>query len=74
MEYVPDDEPPPSELLKQPLRAQKGYLPLPTQPGLGIELRKGVQEVPAQAVASKFRASRGWVGGVYLTSRRRNPR
>jgi len=50
LEYVPDDEPPRSELVRQPLRVQKGYIPVPTQPGLGIELNeKAFKKYPPRA-------------------------
>ncbi|MBI3208487.1 MAG: galactonate dehydratase [Candidatus Solibacter usitatus] len=40
LEYHPDDESPRKDFLKEPLMVQKGYLPLPTKPGLGIELNE----------------------------------
>ncbi|MBI2194981.1 MAG: galactonate dehydratase [Planctomycetes bacterium] len=42
LEYIPDDQGPRSEFLRQPLKVEKGYLPLPTGPGLGVELNEEV--------------------------------
>lgn len=42
LEYIPDDAGPRSEFLKEPLKVSKGYLPLPTRPGLGVELNEEV--------------------------------
>ncbi|MBM3959600.1 MAG: galactonate dehydratase [SAR202 cluster bacterium] len=39
-EYTGESEPPKSELLKEPLKLVKGYLEVPTGPGLGIELNE----------------------------------
>jgi galactonate dehydratase len=55
LEYHPDDEPPRSDLIKQPLRVQKGYLPLPTQPGLGVELNeKAFKKYPPKSWHRNF--------------------
>lgn len=40
LEYHPDDESPRKDLLKEPLMVKDGYIPLPTKPGLGIELNE----------------------------------
>jgi galactonate dehydratase len=40
LEYHPDDSSPRKDLLKEPLMVKDGYLPLPTKPGLGIELNE----------------------------------
>lgn len=40
LEYHPDDTSPRKDLLKQPLMVKDGYIPLPTQPGYGIELNE----------------------------------
>jgi len=40
LEYHPDDEAPRKDILKEPLMVKDGYLPLPTKPGLGIELNE----------------------------------
>lgn len=39
-EYIPDDKPPRSEVVIEPLEVEDGYLKLPTKPGLGIELNE----------------------------------
>ena len=38
LEYRPDDTPPRSEVLKEPLMVRDGYIPVPNKPGLGLEL------------------------------------
>ncbi|MEZ5400469.1 MAG: galactonate dehydratase [Bryobacteraceae bacterium] len=40
LEYHPDDESPRKDLLQEPLMVKDGYIPLPTKPGLGIELNE----------------------------------
>jgi galactonate dehydratase len=40
LEYHPDDTSPRKDLLKEPLMVKDGYVPLPTKPGLGIELNE----------------------------------
>ena len=40
LEYHPDDAAPRKDLLKEPLMVKAGYIPLPTRPGLGIELNE----------------------------------
>jgi galactonate dehydratase len=40
LEYHPDDEAPRKDLLKEPLMVKDGYIALPDQPGLGIELNE----------------------------------
>jgi galactonate dehydratase len=40
LEYHPDDVAPRKDLLKEPLMVKNGYIPLPTKPGLGIELNE----------------------------------
>jgi galactonate dehydratase len=40
LEYHPDDVSPRKDLLKEPLMVKDGYIPLPTKPGLGIELNE----------------------------------
>ena len=40
LEYHPDDTSPRKDLLKEPLMVKDGYIPLPTKPGLGIELNE----------------------------------
>ena len=42
LEYIPDDRPPRSELVKEPLKVKDGYIEVPTKPGLGIELNEEV--------------------------------
>ncbi len=39
-EHIPDDKPPRSEVVTEPLKVEKGYLKLPTKPGLGLELNE----------------------------------
>jgi galactonate dehydratase len=39
-EYKPDDEPPRSEVIVEPIKFEKGYLQLPTTPGIGVELNE----------------------------------
>jgi len=43
-EHIPDDKPPRSEVVMEPLKVEDGYLKLPTKPGLGIELNEEVFE------------------------------
>jgi len=40
LEYIPDDKPPRRDLVKEPLKVENGYIPIPTKPGLGIELNE----------------------------------
>ena len=40
LEYTPDDQPPRSELVKEPLKVEKGYVLIPEKPGWGIELNE----------------------------------
>ncbi len=40
LEYHTDDQPPRSEVLKEPLKLKDGYLEIPQKPGLGIELNE----------------------------------
>jgi galactonate dehydratase len=40
LEYHPDDESPRKDLVKDPLLVKDGYFPIPTKPGLGIELNE----------------------------------
>ncbi|MGH9628775.1 MAG: enolase C-terminal domain-like protein, partial [Bryobacteraceae bacterium] len=40
LEYRPDDESPRKDLLKEPLMVKDGYIPLPSKPGLGVELNE----------------------------------
>lgn len=40
LEYNPDDSGPRRDIVKQPLEVRDGYIPLPTRPGLGIELNE----------------------------------
>ena len=40
LEYIPDDRPPRSELVKEPLKVENGSITVPDKPGLGIELNE----------------------------------
>lgn len=40
LEYHPDDEGVRKDVLKEPLMVKDGYIPLPTKPGLGVELNE----------------------------------
>jgi galactonate dehydratase len=40
LEYTPDDMPPRRDLLLEPLPVEKGYIPVPTAPGWGVELNE----------------------------------
>jgi galactonate dehydratase len=40
LEYTPDDQPPRSDLVKEPLKIENGYIPVPEKPGWGIELNE----------------------------------
>ena len=40
LEYIPDDSPPRSDFVKEPLMVKDGYITLPTKPGLGVELNE----------------------------------
>lgn len=49
LEYHPDDESPRKDLLKEPLLVKDGYFPLPTKPGLGVELNEAaIARMPAK--------------------------
>ena len=49
LEYHPDDESPRKDLLKEPLLVKDGYFPLPTKPGLGVELNEeAIRTMPAK--------------------------
>jgi galactonate dehydratase len=37
-EYTGEDKPPKSEMVKEPLRLEKGYLEIPDRPGIGVEI------------------------------------
>ena len=41
LEYHTDDQPPRSNVLKEPLKLEDGYLHIPDAPGLGVELDEG---------------------------------
>lgn len=50
LEYHPDDSGARKDVLKEPLMVKDGYIPLPTKPGLGIELNEeAVKRMPAKA-------------------------
>ncbi|MCZ2146289.1 MAG: galactonate dehydratase [Bryobacterales bacterium] len=40
LEYHPDDASPRKDMLKEPLMVKDGYIPVPTKPGLGVELNE----------------------------------
>ena len=40
LEYIPDDKPPRSELLKEPMKLENGYITVSDKPGLGVELNE----------------------------------
>ena len=40
LEYKPDDRPPRSEFVKEPVKLEDGYLKPPVNPGLGVELNE----------------------------------
>ena len=40
LEYHPDDESPRKDFLQEPVMVKDGYIPLPTKPGLGVELNE----------------------------------
>jgi galactonate dehydratase len=40
LEYIPDDKPPRSELLVEPMKLENGYITVPDKPGLGVELNE----------------------------------
>ena len=49
LEYHPDDEGARKDLLQEPLMVKDGYIPLPTKPGLGIELNEeAIRRYPAK--------------------------
>ncbi|HCH10552.1 MAG TPA: hypothetical protein DEW32_15290 [Dehalococcoidia bacterium] len=37
-EYTGEDKPPKSEMVKDPLRLEEGYLEIPDRPGIGVEI------------------------------------
>jgi galactonate dehydratase len=43
-EYTGEDRPPKSEIVRQPLRLEKGYLIVPDTPGIGVELNHAALE------------------------------
>jgi len=43
-EYTREDRPPKSEVVKEPVRLERGYLVVPDKPGLGIELNEKALE------------------------------
>ena len=48
LEYHPDDEGVRKDVLKEPLMVKNGYIPLPTKPGLGVELNEdAIRKYPA---------------------------
>ncbi|MBI2688162.1 MAG: galactonate dehydratase [Acidobacteria bacterium] len=48
LEYHPDDEGIRKDVLKEPLMVKDGYIPLPTKPGLGVELNEdAIRKYPA---------------------------
>lgn len=55
LEYNPDDEPPRSDFLQEPLRVEKGYIPVPNRPGWGVELNEeGLAKHPYRTWHRKF--------------------
>jgi galactonate dehydratase len=40
LEYIPDEGPPRTDVVKKPMEIEGGYLKIPEEPGLGIELRE----------------------------------
>jgi galactonate dehydratase len=49
LEYHPDDESPRKDILRDPLLVKDGYFPIPTKPGLGVELNEdAVKKMPAK--------------------------
>jgi galactonate dehydratase len=40
LEYIPDDRPPRRDWVKEPLRVEGGYIPVPDSPGYGVELNE----------------------------------
>jgi galactonate dehydratase len=43
-EYTGEDRPPKSEIVRQPLRLEQGYLVVPDTPGIGVELNHAALE------------------------------
>jgi len=39
-EYKPDDKPPRRDMIVEPLKFNRGYIELPTRPGIGVELNE----------------------------------
>jgi len=56
-EYTGESEPPKSDLLKTPLKLERGYLVVPETPGLGIELNEAA--LTAHPVKDKVLGSAG---------------
>jgi len=49
-EYTREDRPPKSEVVKEPVKLENGYLKVPDRPGLGIELNeKALEKYPYKA-------------------------
>ncbi|MBI2940237.1 MAG: galactonate dehydratase [Chloroflexi bacterium] len=44
LEYIPDDAPPRRDLVREPLAVRDGYIEVPRQPGLGVELNEDAFE------------------------------
>jgi len=55
LEYIPDKRPPRSEVIKDPLQVEDGYIVPPSEAGLGIELNeKALNEHPPKAWHRNF--------------------
>jgi galactonate dehydratase len=55
LEYIPDNRPPRSEVVKEPLQVEDGYIVPPSEAGLGIELNEEVfDEYPPKAWHRNF--------------------
>jgi len=40
LEYIPDDEGPRRDVLREPMKVVNGYIPVPDKPGWGVELNE----------------------------------
>ena len=68
LEYVPDDQAPRRDLVKEPLVVRDGYLDVPDKPGIGVELNlEAFAHYPPTPLAPRLPVPRGRLDGVHLS-------